>query len=132
MEKESSPVAEEDKYVQRFSVKRIFTYRKFAFKKTISGVNDTWPSISLRKGQTLTQWNSVDKLKGWLLEQREAFLFLSWLITERKVYALGTVKLTFEVDYLLFTNFLINGLARFKSQTSLKMLFSQKKKKKKA
>ena len=40
----------------------------------------------------------------------------------------------FEVDCLLFTNFLLNGLARFKSQISLKMLikmlFSQKKKKK--
>ena len=34
MEKESSPVAEEDKYVQRFSVKWIFTPRKFAFKET--------------------------------------------------------------------------------------------------
>ena len=34
MERESSPVAEEDKYVQRFSVKWTFTPRKFAFKKT--------------------------------------------------------------------------------------------------
>ena len=49
MEQESSPVAEEDKYVQRFSVKWIFTPRKFAFKKTNSSMNDTWPSISLRK-----------------------------------------------------------------------------------
>ena len=45
MEKESSPVAVEDKYVQRFSVKWIFTPRKFAFKETSSGVNDTVPSI---------------------------------------------------------------------------------------
>ena len=34
MEKESSPVVVEDKYAQRFSVKWIFTPRKFAFKKT--------------------------------------------------------------------------------------------------
>ena len=64
MEKESIPVAVEDKYVQRFSVKWILTPRKqFAFRKTNSGVNDSCPSISLRKRQTLTQWNSVDKLK---------------------------------------------------------------------
>ena len=63
MEKKSSPVAVEDKYFQRFSVKWIFTPRKFAFKKTNSSMNNTWPSMSLRKGQTLTQWNSVDKLK---------------------------------------------------------------------
>ena len=62
MDKESSPVAEEDKY-QCFSVKWIFMPCKFAFKKTNSGVNDTWPSISLSKRQTLTQWNSIDKLK---------------------------------------------------------------------
>ena len=48
MEKESSPVVVEDKYAQRFSVKWIFTPRKFAFKKTNSGVNDAWPSIFLR------------------------------------------------------------------------------------
>ena len=63
MEKESIPVAVEDKYAQRFSVKWIFTPRKFAFKKTNSSVNDAWPSISLHKRQTLTQWNSVDKLQ---------------------------------------------------------------------
>ena len=35
MEKESIPVALEDKYVQRFSVKWILTTRKqFAFRKT--------------------------------------------------------------------------------------------------
>ena len=38
MEKESSPLAVEDKYAQRFSVKRIFTPHKFAFKKT----NSAW------------------------------------------------------------------------------------------
>ena len=38
MEKESSPLAVEDKYAQRFSVKWIFTPRKFAFKKT----NSAW------------------------------------------------------------------------------------------
>ena len=38
MEKESSPVAVEDKYAQRFSVKWIFTPRKFAFKKTNNSV----------------------------------------------------------------------------------------------
>ena len=59
MEKESSPIAEEGKYVQRFSVKWIFTLRKFAFKKTNSEVNDTWPSISLRNRKNLTQWNSA-------------------------------------------------------------------------
>ena len=63
MEKEYSPVAVEDKYAERFSVKWIFTPRKFAFKKTNSGVNDAWPSIFLRKRQTLTQWNSVNKLQ---------------------------------------------------------------------
>ena len=37
MEKESSPVAVEDKYVQRFSVKWIFTPRKqFAGKQTVA------------------------------------------------------------------------------------------------
>ena len=40
MKKESGPVSVEDKYAQRFSVKWIFTPRKFAFKKTNSGVND--------------------------------------------------------------------------------------------
>ena len=63
MEKESSPVVGEDKYAQRFSVKWIFTPCKFAFKKTYSGVNNAWPSIFLRKRETLTQWNSVDKLQ---------------------------------------------------------------------
>ena len=38
MEKESSPLAVEDKYVQSFSVKWIFTPRKFAFKKP----NSAW------------------------------------------------------------------------------------------
>ena len=32
-------------------------------KQTVCGVNDTWLSISPRKRQTLTQWNSVDKLQ---------------------------------------------------------------------
>ena len=48
MEKESSSVAVEDKYAQRFSIKWIFMPRKFAFKKTNSGVNDAWPMIFLR------------------------------------------------------------------------------------
>ena len=38
MEKESSLLVVEDKYAQRFSVKRIFTPRKFAFKKA----NSAW------------------------------------------------------------------------------------------
>ena len=38
MEKESNPVAVEDKYAQRYSVKWIFTPLKFAFKKT----NSAW------------------------------------------------------------------------------------------
>ena len=38
MEKESSPLAVEDKYTQRFSVTWNFTPRKFAFKKT----NSAW------------------------------------------------------------------------------------------
>ena len=38
MEKESSPLAVEGKYAQRFSVKWIFTPREFAFKKT----NSAW------------------------------------------------------------------------------------------
>ena len=59
MEKESSPGAVEAKYVQRFSVKWNFTPQNFAFKKRDSGVKDTWPSISLRKRQNLTQRNSV-------------------------------------------------------------------------
>ena len=63
MEKDSSLVAVEDKYAQRFSVEWIFTLRKFAFKEKNSGVNDVWPSIFLRKRQSLTQCNSVDKLQ---------------------------------------------------------------------
>ena len=79
MEKDSSPDAVEDKCVQQFFVKWIFTLHKFAFKRTNSGMNDTWPLISLHKRQTLTQWNSVVKLKidCWNF-QRKAFVFLSY------------------------------------------------------
>ena len=45
MEKKSSLVVVEDKYAQRFSVKWIFTPRKFAFKKTNSGVNEACMAI---------------------------------------------------------------------------------------
>ena len=91
MEKESIPVALEDKYVQRFSVKWILTPRKqFAFRKTNSGVNDSCPSISLHKRQTLTQWNSVDKLKDWLFELSKVSISVLELfelisVAERKV-----------------------------------------------
>ena len=48
-------------------------------KQTMRGVNDTWPSISPRKRQTLTQWNYVDKLQigCWIFQWH---FLVSWLI----------------------------------------------------